>query len=117
MALIKCSECGKEFSDKAGACPNCACPVEVKDTEEKEYESPNPIAITGFVLSLVSIFVQIFWIIVGATGLIFSIIGVIITFKEHKKGKILAILGVILGIVGIILGLSFWDRFIELFRG
>ena len=28
MALIKCPECGKEFSDKANACPNCACPVE-----------------------------------------------------------------------------------------
>lgn len=27
MALIKCPECGKEFSDKAKACPNCACPV------------------------------------------------------------------------------------------
>ena len=28
MALIKCGECGKEFSDKANACPNCACPIE-----------------------------------------------------------------------------------------
>ena len=28
MALIKCPECGKEFSDKATACPNCGCPVE-----------------------------------------------------------------------------------------
>ena len=27
MALIKCSECGKEFSDKAPACPNCGCPT------------------------------------------------------------------------------------------
>jgi hypothetical protein len=27
MALIKCSECGKEFSDKSPACPNCGCPV------------------------------------------------------------------------------------------
>lgn len=27
MALILCSECGKEFSDKAQACPNCACPT------------------------------------------------------------------------------------------
>lgn len=27
MALIKCSECGKEFSDKASACPNCGCPT------------------------------------------------------------------------------------------
>lgn len=28
MALIKCSECGKEISDRAVACPNCGCPVQ-----------------------------------------------------------------------------------------
>nr|MDA8228386.1 hypothetical protein [Desulfitobacterium hafniense] len=27
MALIKCTECSKEVSDKAAACPNCGCPV------------------------------------------------------------------------------------------
>lgn len=27
MALVNCPECGKEFSDKAQACPNCACPI------------------------------------------------------------------------------------------
>ena len=27
MALIKCPECGKEISDKAEACPNCAYPI------------------------------------------------------------------------------------------
>ena len=27
MALITCTECGKEFSDKAPACPNCGCPT------------------------------------------------------------------------------------------
>ncbi len=27
MALIKCSECGKDISDKAEACPHCGCPV------------------------------------------------------------------------------------------
>jgi len=26
MALIKCSECGREISDKAFACPNCGNP-------------------------------------------------------------------------------------------
>ena len=25
--LIKCPECGKEISDKAGACINCGCPI------------------------------------------------------------------------------------------
>ena len=28
MALIKCSECGKEISNKANTCPNCGCPIE-----------------------------------------------------------------------------------------
>lgn len=27
MALIKCSECNKEISDRASACPGCGCPV------------------------------------------------------------------------------------------
>ena len=31
MALIKCSECGKEISDKAIACPNCGCPNVAKN--------------------------------------------------------------------------------------
>lgn len=30
MALIKCTECGHEVSDKASACPNCGCPIENK---------------------------------------------------------------------------------------
>jgi RNA polymerase subunit RPABC4/transcription elongation factor Spt4 len=29
MALIKCKECGHEVSDKASACPNCGCPLEM----------------------------------------------------------------------------------------
>ena len=28
MALIICPECGKRFSDKAMACPECGCPIE-----------------------------------------------------------------------------------------
>ena len=28
MALIKCTECGHEVSDRASACPNCGCPIE-----------------------------------------------------------------------------------------
>lgn len=31
MALIKCSECGKEISDKSKTCIHCGCPI------EKEY--------------------------------------------------------------------------------
>lgn len=27
MALVKCSECGNEVSDKASACPGCGAPI------------------------------------------------------------------------------------------
>lgn len=30
MALIKCSECGKEISDTASKCIHCGCPIEKK---------------------------------------------------------------------------------------
>jgi hypothetical protein len=29
MALVPCSECGNQVSDKASACPKCGCPVPV----------------------------------------------------------------------------------------
>src|SRR5574344_1019676 len=35
MAFIICEECGKEFSDKAAACPNCGCPTKQQKTESK----------------------------------------------------------------------------------
>lgn len=36
MALIKCPECGKEISDKAGECPNCGYPLEDMRVEKEE---------------------------------------------------------------------------------
>ena len=33
MALIKCTECGKDVSDKAAACPNCGNPIKKYATE------------------------------------------------------------------------------------
>lgn len=32
MALIICSDCGKEISDKATTCPNCGCPISTSQT-------------------------------------------------------------------------------------
>lgn len=38
MALIKCSECGKEISDKATACVHCGCPVTKPNSEQKQID-------------------------------------------------------------------------------
>lgn len=35
MALIKCPECGKEVSDKAGACPVCGFPIATEQNKGK----------------------------------------------------------------------------------
>ena len=35
MALIKCSECGKEISDKATTCPNCGSPTVSSEQAKK----------------------------------------------------------------------------------
>lgn len=40
MALIKCMECGKDISDKAEKCPNCGCPVERINQQQKEIPQP-----------------------------------------------------------------------------
>ena len=37
MSLIKCSECGKEISDKADTCPGCGCPIEESNSTSVKY--------------------------------------------------------------------------------
>ncbi len=41
MALIKCSECNKEISDKASACPHCGCPISTVETLSQEKKAEN----------------------------------------------------------------------------
>lgn len=38
MALISCPECGKQVSDAAAACPNCAYPLSRAPTSAPGYE-------------------------------------------------------------------------------
>lgn len=38
MPLINCSDCGKEHSDHAAACPNCGCPTQVTKDQAEEQE-------------------------------------------------------------------------------
>ena len=91
MALIKCRECGKEISDRAGACPGCGAPL----GNGSSVTAPSPQAVTnsvrveragfkweaaGFVLILVAIIAGIagaggFAGLLGFVGFIVFIIG------------------------------------------
>ena len=64
MALIKCSECGKEASDKANACPNCGAPIK-EDPIKKEINAGINVTkklaiVLIIVLSLIILFAFIF---------------------------------------------------------
>ncbi|MDF5276966.1 zinc ribbon domain-containing protein [Vibrio parahaemolyticus] len=54
MALITCTECGKEYSDKASACINCGCPTEVNvsppQQESKQTEEESNLASNSYEL-------------------------------------------------------------------
>ncbi len=50
MAIIKCTECGKEISDKAATCPSCGAPVTgIQATAQEKTHSVRRGAITGFI--------------------------------------------------------------------
>lgn len=44
MAMIRCTECRKDVSDKAATCPNCGAPVDVKAAREIQSKKNNLIA-------------------------------------------------------------------------
>lgn len=88
MALIKCSECGMEISDKAKACPGCGCPVKRKE------EGTVP---TETVLSFLFLFIFIFRAVFVSTygfftcfWCILSLVFSVLALKSQEKGNLWA---------------------------
>ena len=88
MALIECSECGKEISDKAGACPNCGNPlnpapanqVQTVEATGKQFKAAQAV---GFILALIGVillFTEVFIVggffcVIGLIALLYGSIG------------------------------------------
>ena len=53
MALIKCTECGHEVSDKAQSCPNCGCPIGNVGIIQEEIIDPEPKKRKGWIWALI----------------------------------------------------------------
>lgn len=84
MALIKCTECGKEISDKATICPNCGCPLDNDDTPKTE-TMPTNISVpakktkkTAFVI-----------IIIGIVAILAIIVGIFL-YRNYSQRKLAA---------------------------
>lgn len=111
MSLIKCTECGKEVSDKATACPNCGAPIILKNDEDQENnisyqkkqipekKKESVLGIWGLIISFIMC-IPIF----PLAGLIMCIIAV----RDKTKKTTCAKIGIVLSILFLFVGVSIW---------
>jgi hypothetical protein len=91
MALIKCSECGKDVSDKATACPNCgAPPLERRRARHRRDNTPVRVVRAGWR-----------WEAIGA---LLVIGGLIAAIAGASSEWLVLIVGFVIFIVGRVIG-------------
>ena len=92
MALIKCPDCGKEFSDQASACPNCGRPntpmtdplsQNREGSLNQRYRSPDSMPDKNSGLSIAALVLSI----LGCTFLIGAILAIIDLSKKDTSKK------------------------------
>ena len=98
-----CKHCGAELSDEAAVCSKCGCSVASEYGEVQEPLKKNKLAIAGFVLSLVSLVLNLY-AIPAVIGLVLSIVGLVQIKKGGYNNKGLAVAGIIISAVAIV-----WD--------
>ena len=104
MALIKCSECGKQISDKSDKCVHCGCPIpktyETNTSNNSQVESKNNFCIAGMIIGIISWFIDLFGLVSGL-GLTLSIIGY--SNANNSKEKNYATIGFIVSAIELLL--------------
>lgn len=96
-----CKNCGKEIDDNAYVCPHCGVRVSVgQETENSVPKKVNGLGVAGFVVSLVSLWLGIYFCIASIVGLVLSIVGMCFR-KKCTSCNGLAIAGLVLGILSL----------------
>lgn len=105
MAMIKCSECGKEISDKADKCPNCGAPVlqnstnaqaDMRKNAQKQVNKNSTLGVTALIFS-----------IIGCTLVIGVILAVIDLLQKDGKKKTCSVIALAMCGVWLIIGIAF----------
>jgi len=86
VALISCSECGKEVSDKAASCPNCGAPIAGVSSVSLNPQSHAKVTRTGAK-----------W---EGIGFILIVIGLIMAIAGQRVGGLLMVAGFVVFIIG-----------------
>jgi hypothetical protein len=82
MALIYCPDCGKEVSDSATNCPNCAYPLSKLRNQSQTFTPAyqnNQLVIAGYIAVFLSFFIF---------PIFFMLIGIILGIINLTKGAI-----------------------------
>lgn len=99
-----CKNCGKEIDDKAAVCVYCGVPTKEAAGEKNKV---NGLGVAGFILSLLSLWLGMYYCIASILGLILSAVGMGKS-KECSKCNGLAVAGLILSILSLLIWLLVW---------
>lgn len=109
-----CKQCGKVIDENLKYCPFCGAEQseQIKQTfvspsystPVPKKSKPNTNAIVGFVIALISLFLN-FAGLVGIAAVIVSVIGLIKVDDCNGNGKSMSIVGIVIGAVSILYGL------------
>lgn len=81
-----------------------------KNNQLENSNNYNGLSIAGFVLGIISCFLNFFGII-GIVAVVLSSIGLSQISRDYQKGKALAIIGIVLGTINIIFALFVFISF------
>ena len=113
-----CRNCGREIDDKAVICVHCGVPTHNMYLAgngmmpQEQPKSANGFGIAGFVVSLLSLWFGILFVIVPIAGLSLSIVGMV-RAKNHRLNG-LAIAGLVLGIISTLIWSLWWLIFLTI---
>ena len=104
-----CKNCGKVIDDNAVVCPNCGIQVkEIKsETAVSSVKHVNGLGIAAFVVSLLSLWLGMYFVIASLVGLGLSI-GAMVLHNKYNSCNGLAIAGLVLSIISTVIWLIVW---------
>ena len=100
-----CENCGKEINENAVVCPYCGTATK-KLTETEKKLPVNGIGIAGFVVSLLSLWLGVYFCIASIVGVALSAVAMATRSKHSLNG--LAIAGLVISIVSLVIWGLIW---------
>lgn len=98
-----CKNCGKEIDDKAVICVYCG----VKTGDEEHPKKINGLGIAGFVVSILSLWLGVYFCIASIIGVVLSAVAMVLKAKYNSCNG-LAIAGLVIGIVSLVVWAIIW---------